>query len=51
MENSHVIALEAKHAGLEEQLSDEYRRPIPNSAVINRIKREKLRLKEQIVSH
>jgi hypothetical protein len=51
MESSHVMALEAKHAGLDQQISAEYRRPNPDTSVINRLKKEKLRLKEQITNH
>lgn len=45
---SHLQALEVKHAGLEEQLRQELRRPAPNDAAINQLKRQKLRIKEQI---
>ncbi len=44
----HVDALQSKHAGLEAQLRDEQARPIPNAAMVQEIKKQKLRLKEEI---
>ncbi|WP_298303319.1 YdcH family protein [uncultured Erythrobacter sp.] len=41
-------ALQSKHAGLEARLRDEMARPAPDTAAVQAIKREKLRLKEEI---
>lgn len=46
--SSHVNALQSKHAGLEARLRDELARPAPDAAMIQELKRQKLRLKEEI---
>jgi hypothetical protein len=48
MHQAHVSALEAKHAGLEAQIDEETHRPMPDTATLNRLKKEKLRIKEEI---
>jgi hypothetical protein len=48
MESSHVTALQAKHDGLERKLRDEMNRPVPDTAMIQAIKKQKLRIKEEI---
>lgn len=48
MDSSHVSALQLKHAGIERQLHDEMTRPMPDNAVIQSLKKRKLRLKEEI---
>ena len=48
MESSHISALQLKHAGIERQLHDEMRRPMPDAVVIQALKKRKLRLKEEI---
>jgi hypothetical protein len=40
--------LQTKHAGLEERLHHEQTRPAPDAAMIQDIKKQKLRLKEEI---
>ena len=44
----HVNALQSKHAGLDARLRDEQARPVPNAAMVQEIKKQKLRLKEEI---
>lgn len=51
METSHVQALQQKHEGLELRLREEMNRPSPDSAKIQAIKKQKLRLKEEIAHH
>lgn len=46
--HEHVDSLRAKHARLEEQIDEEQHRPLPDSSVLVKLKREKLRLKEAI---
>ncbi len=46
MESSHVTALQTKHDGLERRLRAEMTRPSPDSALIQSIKKQKLRIKE-----
>lgn len=48
MDSSHVSALQLKHAGIERQIHDEMTRPMPDNAVIQVLKKRKLRLKEEI---
>ena len=48
MQQAHVSAIEAKHAGLEARISEESQRPMPDTATLNRLKKEKLRIKEAI---
>lgn len=48
MESSHVTALQAKHDGLERKLRDEMNRPVPDTAMIQAIKKQKLKIKEEI---
>ncbi len=50
MASSHVNALQSKHAGLEAKLRDEMSRPAPDTATIQYLKKQKLRLKEEITS-
>lgn len=51
MESSHVHALQEKHAGLEIRLREELNRPSPDSAKIQILKKQKLRIKEEIALH
>jgi len=46
--DEHIAALKAKHANLEEALQQEVRRPLPDTNVLNDIKRQKLRIKDEI---
>ncbi|GGD58074.1 DUF465 domain-containing protein [Erythrobacter arachoides] len=48
MESSHVNALHDKHEGLDRRLRTEMNRPSPDSATIQLLKKQKLRIKEQI---
>ncbi len=46
--STHVSALQSKHAGLEARLHDELNRPAPDAATIQILKRQKLRIKEEL---
>jgi hypothetical protein len=48
MQQAHVSALEARHAGLEARITEEAQRPLPDMATLARLKKEKLRIKEEI---
>ena len=50
MASSHVNALQSKHAGLEQRLHQEMIRPAPDTAMVQQLKKEKLRLKEEIAA-
>lgn len=45
---SRLRALEERHAALEARILDEDSRPQPDSDQLTRLKREKLRLKEEM---
>jgi hypothetical protein len=44
----HVQSLRSKHAVLERQIDDEMHRPLPDQTILTRLKREKLRIKDEI---
>jgi len=48
MDQAHIEALQTRHAGLDERIAQETQRPLPDSALIARLKKEKLRIKEEI---
>ena len=48
MEQSHISALQLKHAGIERQIHEELSRPMPDNAAIQALKKRKLRIKEEI---
>ena len=48
MHQAHVSALQAKHAGLEARIVEETQRPAPDAAMLARLKKEKLKIKEEI---
>lgn len=45
---SHLLALTERHASLETRIAEEDHRPAPNVQELSRMKREKLRLKEEM---
>jgi hypothetical protein len=51
MDSSHLNALENKHAGLERKISEETSRPCPDQMLVATLKKQKLRLKEELVAH
>jgi hypothetical protein len=48
MQQAHISALENKHAGLDARIAEETQRPLPDTALLARLKKEKLRIKEEI---
>ena len=48
MDSSHVAALQAKHEGLERRIHEEMSRPAPDSWMIQTLKKQKLRIKEEL---
>jgi hypothetical protein len=48
MDNVHLAALEAKHAGLEARIVNEQQRPAPDAAAIASLKKQKLRIKDEL---
>ena len=51
MQNAHLDALTMKHATLDQRISEENLRPFPDMATLARLKKEKLRLKDEITGH
>jgi hypothetical protein len=48
MQSAHMSALEQKHAGLDARIAEENQRPHPDDALLSRLKKEKLRVKEAL---
>jgi hypothetical protein len=49
MSHSEIVAsLKAQHAELERELNEENSRPMPDAAHVAELKREKLRLKDEM---
>ncbi|HEX3954464.1 MAG TPA: DUF465 domain-containing protein [Stellaceae bacterium] len=46
--NDRIEALKEKHATLERELDDEAHRPLPNQEAVYDLKRQKLRIKDEI---
>lgn len=44
----HLGRLQEKHAGLEKAIEEENHRPVPDSVRLTELKRQKLKLKEEI---
>ena len=51
MQNAHLESLTVKHASLDERVSEENLRPFPDMATLARLKKEKLRLKDEMTGH
>jgi len=49
MKSAHVLQLARKHSELDAQIRDEQRRPESDATALRTLKRQKLRLKEQIL--
>lgn len=45
---AHIESLKAKHASLEAEILQENQRPIPDSIRVSELKRQKLRIKDEI---
>lgn len=43
-----IAALREQHAALERAIDEENRRPLPNDEVISDLKRQKLRIKDEL---
>lgn len=48
MQTTHQTALETKHATLDRRIADEIHRPMPDALVVADLKKQKLKLKEEI---
>lgn len=50
MHNAHHSALAAKHAVLDHRIMTELQRPLPNAATLSKLKKLKLKIKEELAS-
>ena len=50
MQNAHFSALEAKHAVLDRRIAAESQRPLPDARTLADLKKQKLRVKEELQS-
>ncbi|MES2492376.1 MAG: DUF465 domain-containing protein [Pseudomonadota bacterium] len=48
MESSHISALQLRHAGIERKIAEELTRPAPDQSAIQSLKKQKLRIKEEL---
>jgi hypothetical protein len=48
MDNVHLASLQAKHAGLEARIVSELQRPAPDASALATLKKQKLRLKDEM---
>jgi len=51
MDKALVEALESKHAALHALIDEEEHRPHPDEDLLHRLKKEKLRLKDELAGH
>ena len=51
MATAHQSALEAKHAAIEARLTAEQSRPHPDGPKVAMLKKQKLRLKDEMLAH
>lgn len=51
MDKAHVEALASKHAQIDAQIDVETHRPQPDMILVSRLKKEKLRLKDDMLGH
>ncbi len=49
MNNGHMTALQTKHAELDSKIESENNRPHPDDALIHRLKKQKLHIKDILV--
>ncbi|WP_260582561.1 DUF465 domain-containing protein [Sphingopyxis sp. PET50] len=50
MNMSHLSALKSRHADLDAKIANEERRPCPDVAVLAQLKKQKLKIKEELVA-
>ncbi|HVF94547.1 MAG TPA: YdcH family protein [Sphingomonas sp.] len=50
MQTTHQTALATKHATLDRRIAEETHRPLPDALILAELKKQKLRLKEELSS-
>lgn len=48
MPNAHLSALAAKHSSLDQRIASESQRPHPDQMLLAQLKKQKLRVKEEL---
>ena len=48
MQNAHFSALSEKHSMLDQRIAAESQRPLPDPIILSELKKQKLRLKEEM---
>ena len=51
MDHAQIESLESKHAALQAQIDEEEHRPHPDDILLHQLKKEKLRLKDELTGH
>jgi hypothetical protein len=51
MDQSYLISLETKHAELDRRIDEERLRPHPDAFLLQDLKKQKLKIKEELVLH
>ena len=51
MDKAHVEELTNQHAALSAQIDEEEHRPLPDMLKLHELKKEKLRLKDELAGH
>ncbi len=51
MDNANVEELSSKHAALDALIDEEEHRPLPDIIRLHELKKEKLRLKDELAGH
>ena len=50
MSMSHLSALKSRHADLDAKIANEERRPAPDMALLAKMKKQKLKIKEELLA-
>ncbi|HKX90320.1 MAG TPA: DUF465 domain-containing protein, partial [Sphingopyxis sp.] len=50
MSTSHLSTLKSRHADLDAKIANEERRPAPDTGVLAQLKKQKLKLKEEMLA-
>jgi hypothetical protein len=48
MHSTHQVALESKHATLDRRITEEAGRPLPDATILHDLKKQKLKIKEEL---
>ena len=51
MDNVQADSIASKHAALHAMIDEEEHRPHPNESLLHQLKKEKLRLKDELAGH